>query len=91
MREPVDHTPREMAAIMSEALGHPVAYRQVTIEDYRAQFSGRGASPAATDAMVEMAQAQADGVYPTADGEGSGTTFETWCQTTLVRSLALPR
>ncbi len=90
VREPVDHTPREMAQIMSETLGQPVAYHQATLADYRAQYASFGASPAIVDAMVEMAEAQAAGAYPPASTGGAGTTFEDWCKLVLAPAVARP-
>jgi uncharacterized protein YbjT (DUF2867 family) len=83
VREPFDHTPREMAQIMSDTLGCPVVYHQATLAEYRAQHDSLGASPAIVDGMVEMAQAQAAGVYPPAPGHGLGTTFRSWCESVL--------
>ncbi|MEV4119686.1 NAD(P)H-binding protein [Micromonospora sp. NPDC049645] len=83
VRAPVDHTPREMAQIISETLGQPVAYHQVTLTDYRTRYESSGASPAVVDAMVEMAEAQAAGVYPPASVRGDGTTFREWCESVL--------
>ena len=90
VREPVDHTPRELAQIMSETLGRPVAYQQATLADYRAQYASLGASPAIADGMVEMAQAQAAGVYPPAGAGGVGTTFRDWCASVLAPAVARP-
>lgn len=83
VREPVDHTPREMARIMSEVLGRQVAYQQVTLGEYRAQYEATGASPATVEAMIETAQAQAAGAYPPVTAEARGTTFAEWCETVL--------
>jgi uncharacterized protein YbjT (DUF2867 family) len=90
VREPVDHTPREMAQIMSETLGHPVSYHQAALADYRAQYTSFGASPAIVDAMVEMAEAQAVGVYPPASAGGTGTAFRDWCKSALASAVARP-
>lgn len=91
VREPVDHTPRELAQIMSETLHRPVAYHQVSLADYRAQYASLGASPAIVAGMVEMAQAQTAGVYPPASEGGVGTTFREWCESVLAPALARPR
>ena len=90
VREPVDHSPREMAQIMSETLGRPVAYHQATLADYRARYTSFGASPAVVNAMVEMAQAQTAGVYPPASAGGTGTTFRDWCTSVLAPAVARP-
>lgn len=91
VRAPADHTPREMAQIMSGALGRPVGYRQAALADYRARYVSSGASPAVADAMVEMAEAQSAGVYPPAGGGGTGTTFRAWCETVLAPAVARTR
>ena len=88
VREPVDHTPREMAQVMSQALGEPITYHRATLGDYRAQYESHGASPAIVDAMVEMAAAQAAGVYPPMTPGGDGTTFAAWCEAVLAPALA---
>jgi uncharacterized protein YbjT (DUF2867 family) len=91
VRESVDHTPREMARIMSDTLGRPVVYHQATLAEYRAQYESFGASPAMVDGMVEMAQAQAAGVYPPpTTTESITTTFGNWCTSALVPVAARP-
>lgn len=91
VREPADHTPVEMAQIMSEALGRTVAYQQATLADYAAQYAAFGASAAMVDAMVDMAQAQAAGAYPPVNAGGGGTTFRDWCSSVLTPALGQPR
>jgi uncharacterized protein YbjT (DUF2867 family) len=88
VRAPQDHTPDEMAQIMSEVLGRSVAYQQATLADYRAQYESFGASPAIVDAMVEMAEAQNAGVYPSAPAGGTGTSFREWCGSVLAPAAA---
>ncbi|MDG4808757.1 NAD(P)H-binding protein [Micromonospora sp. WMMD1120] len=90
VREPVDHTPRQMAQIMSESLGRPVTCHQATLADYRARYASFGASAATLDAMVEMAEAQAAGVYPPAGAAGAGTTFRQWCESVLAPAVLDP-
>ncbi len=88
VRQPVDHTPREMAQIITETLGRPVTYHRATFDDHRARYTAAGASPAFVDAMVEMARAQDAGVYPPAPGGGGGTTFRQWCASTLAPAVS---
>ncbi|MET8280589.1 NAD(P)H-binding protein [Micromonospora sp. NPDC005174] len=83
VREPVDHTPREMAQVIAETLGRPVTYQQASLADYRARYASSGASPATVDAMIEMAEAQTAGVYPPVPEGGGGTTFRRWCESVL--------
>lgn len=88
VREPGEHTPREMAGVVSATIGREIVYQQTPLDDYRAQYLSFGASPAIADAMVEMAEAQAAGVYPPAQPGGTGTTFEQWCQDVLAPAVA---
>lgn len=84
VRAPADHTPRELAQIMSDVLGRPVVYHQASYADYRAQYESYGASPAIVEAVVEMAQAQEAGVYPpVTEADAGGTTFRDWCASVL--------
>ncbi|WP_435207666.1 NAD(P)H-binding protein [Micromonospora sp. bgisy143] len=91
VREPVDHTPRQMAQIISETLGRPVTYQQATLADHRARYASSGASPATVDAMIEMAEAQTAGVYPPVRDAGVGTTFRQWCASVLAPAVAAAR
>jgi uncharacterized protein YbjT (DUF2867 family) len=91
VREPADHTPRELAQIMSDALGRPVTFQRVALDDYRARLASAGASPATVQGMVEMAQAQNAGVYPPARPGGRGTSFADWCATVLLPAVSAPR
>lgn len=88
VREPVDRTPREMAEIMSEALGRPIAYHQTPLPEYRARYESLGGSPAVVDGMIELVQAHAAGIYPPASGGGTGTTFDEWCRSVLAPAVA---
>jgi uncharacterized protein YbjT (DUF2867 family) len=90
VRAPADHTPRELAQIMSETLRRPVTYHRISLADYGAQYAAAGASSAIVDAVVEMAQAQAAGVYPPANAGGVGTTFRQWCTSVLAPALTEP-
>lgn len=90
IRDPHDHTPRQLGQIMSEALRRSVVYRQSTFAEYRESYAAHGASPATVQGLVEMAEAQAAGVYPPADGNGNGTTFAEWCATVLTRAVTAP-
>lgn len=90
IRDPHDHTPRQLGQIMSEPLRRSVVYRQSTFAEYRESYAAHGASPATVQGLVEMAEAQAAGVYPPADGTGNGTTFAEWCATVLTRAVTAP-
>jgi uncharacterized protein YbjT (DUF2867 family) len=60
---PDDLTPPGIAAELSEALGHDIALRPITVEDERAAMLQHGASPAFADAYAQMLEAQNRGVY----------------------------
>ncbi|UOE45839.1 NmrA family NAD(P)-binding protein [Agromyces larvae] len=83
VREPVDHTPNEMAQIMSDTLGRTIRFRQTSLDEYGAQYAAFGASPASITGMIEMAEAQAAGVYPSVAPGGIGTGFAEWCELVL--------
>jgi uncharacterized protein YbjT (DUF2867 family) len=88
VRAPADHTPRELAQIMSETLRRPVTYHRISLADLGAQYAASGASSAIVDAAVEMAQAQAAGVYPPTSEGGAGTTFRQWCTSVLTPAVS---
>ncbi|CAG7645261.1 NAD(P)H-binding protein [Actinacidiphila bryophytorum] len=83
---PEDLSPDDMAAVMAEVLGRPVAYRRVPAEGLRADLVGRGVSPAWAQGLVAMGDAVEAGIYGTgeyASRSASPTTFRQWCQDVL--------
>ena len=78
-------TPEEVAEVMSDVLGRPVAYRQTSIEDSVSRMAARGASEQAIRDMTEMQVAQDDGLYD-ADwvaATPTATDFRTWFEEVL--------
>lgn len=76
----------EMAAAMTAALGKPIAYREMTVEDLRKSMLARGASSGIAQAMVEMMTAKIEGIDRTIARDAANTTatrFRDWCETTL--------
>lgn len=73
-------TPEEMAEVMSEVLGRPVAYRQTSADEFTAGMAARGASEQAIRDMTEMHVAQDDGLYEAdwAAATPTATDFRTW-------------
>ncbi|WP_158861719.1 NmrA family NAD(P)-binding protein [Leifsonia sp. AG29] len=83
-------TPTQMAQTMSDALGRPISYRQMSTEDFAALLRSRGASEQAVEDTVAMFTAQADGIYD-ADWKKADvgpTDFRTWCSEVLAPAVA---
>jgi uncharacterized protein YbjT (DUF2867 family) len=83
---PEDISFNDMADIMSEVLGKPVRYRQISFEAYKARFMEFGMSDAMAQGMTDMARAKDQGldliVARTADN-ATPTTFRQWCEDAL--------
>jgi uncharacterized protein YbjT (DUF2867 family) len=84
---PQDHTPREMAHIVSEVLERPVRFEQATPEQYQSMLTGYGIDPAWSRGLVDTVRAQNDGLYdaePHADSFlEQPTSFREWCELQL--------
>ncbi|MFD7984229.1 NAD(P)H-binding protein [Kitasatospora indigofera] len=79
-------SPRGMAQVISEALGHPVRYQQAGHDAYRATMTRYGMSEAWAQGLVDMAVAQSNGIYDAeqqALATPAPTTFRQWCQEVL--------
>ncbi|WP_242904897.1 NAD(P)H-binding protein [Actinomadura terrae] len=79
---PEDLTMHDMARIMSEVLGRPVRYEQVTAETFRAGLLAHGMSEAMAEGMVEMMEAKnagLDNAAPRTPGSSTPTSFREWC------------
>ncbi|MFC7623136.1 NAD(P)H-binding protein [Microlunatus sp. GCM10028923] len=83
---PEDLSADEQAMIISDVLGRPVRYQQVSDDAYREVMIKSGWTPAMADGMVEMAQAKRTGldrgVVRTPE-TSSPTTFRQWCEEVL--------
>lgn len=78
-------TPAQMAEVMSEELGRPVAFQSIALTDFAAMLRSRGASEQSIVDTVEMFDAQQSGIYD-ADwtvAETAPTDFRTWCREVL--------
>jgi uncharacterized protein YbjT (DUF2867 family) len=73
-------TPAEMAEVMSDVLGRPVAYHQTSHEDSVSGMAARGASEQTIRDMTEMHDAQNEGLYEAdwAAATPTATDFRTW-------------
>ncbi|WP_024800305.1 NAD(P)H-binding protein [Nocardia sp. BMG51109] len=85
---PEDLAPNEMAAILSDVLGIPVKYQQISGAALREQLVGRGVSAAMADGMLEMMTAKNNGLdlgvtRTPQHAIDTPTTFRQWCADVL--------
>lgn len=91
---PEDLSFNEMAQIISEALKKPVRFQELSLEAYKAQLIGHGASEAMAQAVIEMMDAKNkgldNGVQRTA-AASSPTSFRQWCSEVLQPAIRAAR
>ena len=83
---PEDLSFNDMARIMSEVLGRPVRFQQISGEAFKAALTGRGTSEAMAQGMVDMMLAKDEGLdngEPRTPQSTSPTTFRQWCEEVL--------
>jgi uncharacterized protein YbjT (DUF2867 family) len=83
---PEDLSGNDMARIMSAVLGRPVRFQQITGEALKDAMTGRGASEAMAQGMVDMMLAKDKGLdngEPRTPESSSPTTFRQWCEEVL--------
>ncbi len=83
---PEDLSFNDMARIMSEVLGKPVRFQQITFEAYKAGFVERGMSDAMAQGMTDMARAKNEGLDNAerrTPGNTTSTSFRQWCEEEL--------
>lgn len=83
---PEDLSFNEMAEIISEVLGTPIQFRQVTAEQSRQGFLSRGYSEPMAAGMVDMAVAKDNGLDEAVERtpeNTTSTTFREWVEDTL--------
>lgn len=83
---PEDISFNDMAGIMSDVLGTPVIYQQISFEAYRARFVQFGMSDAMAQGMTDMARAKDLGIdlcVTRTPEHSTPTTFREWCEDTL--------
>ncbi|WP_329493075.1 NAD(P)H-binding protein [Kitasatospora herbaricolor] len=79
-------SPRGMAQVMTEALGRPVRYQQADHDAYKATMTRYGMSEAWAQGLIDMADAQSDGIYDReqqALAAPAPTNFRQWCEEVL--------
>ena len=83
---PEDLSSNDMAQIMSEVLGKPVRFQQITLEAYKNRFTGFGMSDAMAQGMTDMAWAKNQGLdnaVQRTPGNSTPTSFRQWCEEVL--------
>ncbi|MDI2127044.1 NAD(P)H-binding protein [Yinghuangia seranimata] len=88
---PEDLSPNDMARIVSDVLGRPVGYRQVTAEAFKERMTGFGFSAAMAQAMADMFDAKnagMDNAAPRTAASATPTTFRQWCEEVLAPAVA---
>jgi uncharacterized protein YbjT (DUF2867 family) len=76
----------DMAAIMSDVLGKPIRYQQISFDAYKAGFVERGMSLAMAQGMTDMALAKNEGLdnaEPRTPENTTPTSFRQWCREEL--------
>jgi uncharacterized protein YbjT (DUF2867 family) len=83
---PEDLSFTDMAQIMSEVLGQPVRFQQISLEAYKDRFTGFGMSDAMAQGMTDMAWAKNQGLdnaVQRTPGNSTPTSFRQWCEEVL--------
>ena len=83
---PEDLSFNDMAQIMSEALGKPIHFQQISFEAYKARFIEVGMSEAMAQGMTDMAIAKnigLDNAEPRTPENTTPTSFRQWCEEVL--------
>ncbi|MEV5573603.1 NmrA family NAD(P)-binding protein [Spirillospora sp. NPDC052269] len=84
---PEDLSADDMARVMSDVLGRPIRFQQVSPEEQKATLTGYGASEDFAQGLNDMMTAiDRDGIYharPRTPEAGSPTSFRQWCEDVL--------
>ena len=83
---PEDLSFNDMAQIMSEVLGKPVRWQQISFEACKATFTDHGMSEAMAQSMIDMAAAKNEGLdnaEPRTPQATTPTSFRQWCEEAL--------
>jgi uncharacterized protein YbjT (DUF2867 family) len=91
MMGPHDITFQEMAAIISESIGQPVRFQEITMQDMRAMLIAGGASEGMVLSMIAMLTAKNEGLDQLVDRRSLGideTDFHSWCSRVLAPEIA---
>lgn len=83
---PEDLSFNDMAQMMSEVLGKPVLFEQISFEAFKAGFIERGASKVFAQGMLDMVRAKNEGLdnaEPRTPQSTTPTSFRQWCEDIL--------
>ncbi|HEY1478430.1 MAG TPA: NAD(P)H-binding protein [Gaiellales bacterium] len=83
---PEDLSNDDMAQIMSDVLGRPIAFQQIAGEAFKARLIGFGMSDAMAQGMLDMLRAKdggLDNAEPRTPESTTPTSFRTWCEQVL--------
>jgi uncharacterized protein YbjT (DUF2867 family) len=83
---PEDLSFNDMAQIMSEVLGKPIRFQQISFEAYKARFIEVGMSEAMAQGLTDMAIAKnigLDNAEPRTPENTTPTSFRQWCEEVL--------
>jgi uncharacterized protein YbjT (DUF2867 family) len=83
---PEDLSFNDMAQIMSEVLGKPVRFQQISLEAFKARLIEQGVSAAMAQGVVAMMAAKNEGLdnaEPRTPQSTSPTSFRQWCEEVL--------
>lgn len=83
---PEDLSANDMARIMSEVLGKPVRFQQISTEAFKATLTGHGMSEAMAQGMADMMAAKNEGIDTAVPRTARATTptgFRQWCEEVL--------
>ncbi|MBD5655150.1 MAG: hypothetical protein IAI50_08195 [Candidatus Eremiobacteraeota bacterium] len=81
----------EMAAIVSDVVGHEIRYQHVSFDAFKGQLLGSGVSESFAQGYVDMMRAKNDGMDNVAARTPENvttTTFRQWCEEELKPALA---
>jgi uncharacterized protein YbjT (DUF2867 family) len=91
---PEDLSCNDMAQIMSDVLGTPVRFQQISFEAFKNGLIERGTSDAMAQATVDMMVAKNQGLdsaEPRTPQSTTPMTFRHWCEEVLKPALRVPR
>lgn len=83
---PEDLSNNDMARIMSQVLGRPVGFQQISGEAFKARLTGSGMSEPMAQGMLDMMNAKNNGLdnaEPRTPESSTPTTFRQWCEDVL--------
>ena len=75
-----------MVRILSDVLGRPIRFQQVSFESYKERFLGFGMSEAMAEGQTDMARAKdagLDNAVVRTPENSTPTTFRRWCEEEL--------